>query len=110
MVLNGKSSQEYLVHAGVSQTSILGPRLFLLCINDLPNDFICNIAICANDTILYSKYDQASDMWQQLALASELESDLADTVDWGRKWIVDFNTGKIHLVSLTVLITLVLLM
>ena len=37
-------------------------------------------------------------MWQQLELASELESDLRDTVDWGRKWIVDFNAGKTQLV------------
>ena len=32
-------------------------------------------------------------------MASELESDLQDTVDWGRKWFVDFNTGKTQLVS-----------
>ena len=51
------------------------------------------------DTTLYSKCDQASDLWQQLELASELESDLRDTVDWGRKWLVDFNAGKIQLVS-----------
>ena len=31
---------------------------------------------------------------QQLELASGLESDLQDTVDWGRKWLVDFNAGK----------------
>ena len=41
--------------------------------------------IYADDTILYSKCEQASDLWQQLALASELESDLHDTVDWGRR-------------------------
>ena len=43
---------------------------------------------------LYSKCDQASDLWQQLQLASELESNLRDTVDWGKKWLVDFNAGK----------------
>ena len=32
-------------------------------------------------------------------MASELESDLQDTVDWGRKWLVDFNAGKTQLVS-----------
>ena len=37
-------------------------------------------------------------LWQQLELASELESDLRDTVDWGRKWLVDFNAGKTQLV------------
>ena len=46
------------------------------------------------------KCDQESDLWQQLELASELESDLQDTVDWGRKWLVDFNAAKTQLVSL----------
>ena len=99
MVLDGKSSQEYLVNAGVPQGSILGPTLFLLYINDLPDDVICDIAIYADDTTLYSKCDQASDLWQQLELASELESDLQNTVDWGKKWLVDFNAGKTQLVS-----------
>ena len=98
VVLDGKSSQEYPVNAVVPQGSILGPTLFLLYINDLPDDVICNIAIYADDTTLYSKCNQASDLWQQLELASELESDLRDTVDWGRKWLVDFNAGKTQLV------------
>ena len=37
-------------------------------------------------------------LWQQLELASELESDLRDTVDWDRKWLVDFNAKKTQLV------------
>ena len=86
------------------------PFLVLLYINDLPDDVICNIAIYADDTNLYSKYDKASDLWKQLELASELESDLQDTVDWGSKSLVDFNAGKTQLVSFDSLITLVLLM
>ena len=73
---DGKSSQEYPINAGVPQCSILGPTLFLLYINDLPDDVICNIVIYADNTTLYSKCDQASDLWQQLELASELESGL----------------------------------
>ena len=99
MILDGKSLQEYPVNAGVPRGSILGPTLFLLYINDLPDDVICDIAICADDTTLYSKCDRASDLWQQLEWASELESDLRDTVDWVRKWLVDFNAGKTQLVS-----------
>ena len=33
---------------------------------------------------------------KQLELASELESDLQDTVDQGRKWLIDFNAGKLN--------------
>ena len=99
MVLDVNSSQEYAVNAGVPQGSILGALLFLLYVNDLPDDFISDIAIYVDDTTFYSKCDQASDLWQQLELASELESDIQDTVDWGKKWLVDFNTGKTQLVS-----------
>ena len=60
--LDGKSSQEYPVNAGVPQGSILGPKLFQLCINDLPDDVICDIAIYADDTTLYSNCDLASDL------------------------------------------------
>ena len=52
MVLDGKFSQEYSVNAAVSQGSILGPTLFLLYVNDVPDDVICSIAINADDTTL----------------------------------------------------------
>ena len=98
MVLDGKSSQEYPVNAEVPQESIRGPTLFLLHISDLP-DVIYNIPIYTDDTALYCKCDQTSDLWQQLELASELESDLRDILNWGKKWLVDFNVGKTQLVS-----------
>ena len=69
MVLDGKSSHKYPV----------------------------NGAIYADATI-YSKCDQAYDLWQHLEFA-EIESDLRDTADWDRKWLVDFNTGKTQIVS-----------
>ena len=43
---------------------------------------------------LYQSPVSSCDLWQQLELASELESDLVDTVDWYIKWLVDFNAGK----------------
>ena len=57
VVLDGKSSQVYPINAGVPQGAILGPTFFLLYINDLHDDVISNIAIYADDTILYSKCD-----------------------------------------------------
>ena len=62
-------------------------------------DVICNIAIYADSTTLCSKCYWATDLWQEPKLASELDSDLLDTVEWGRKWLVDFNAGKSQRVS-----------
>ena len=83
---------------GIPQGSILGPTLFLLYINELPDNVIYNIAIYA-DTTLYYKCDQASDLKQQLEMTAELESGVSDTMDWDRKWLVNFNSGKAQLIS-----------
>ena len=72
---------------------------YCVYINDFPNNVICKDAIYADDNTPCSKYHQASDLWQQLEFASELESDLRDTVDWGRKWFVDFSARKTQFVS-----------
>ena len=76
-----------MVVDGKSQGLIVAPTVFLLYINDLPNNVICDIAIYADDTTLCSKCDQASYLWQ-------LEFDLRDTLNWDRKWFVDFDAGK----------------
>ena len=112
MVLDEKTSQEYPVNAGVPQGFILGPTLLLLYINDLPDDVICDIAVYADDTTLYSKCDQASDLWQQLELASELEADLIYKTLWTgvRSGLLISMLEKPIWLRLTGLITMVLLM
>ena len=111
MVLDRKSSQEYLVNAGAPQGSILGPTFFLLYINDLPDDIICNIAMYAVDTTLYSKCDQTSDLWQQLELVFELKFNLQDTgLEQEVSALLISILEKLSLFCLASLITLVLLM
>ena len=114
MVLDRESSQEYPVNAGVTRGFIFGPSLFLLYMNDLPDDVICNIAVYADDTTFSSKCDQAayhaSDLCQQLELASELESNLQDTVDWAESDLSISMLEKLNWFRLTGLIKLVLLM
>ena len=77
VILDGKSLQEYPVNAGVLQGPILGPTLSYYTLMTFQT--ILSMILLSLLVILLSKCDQASDLWQQLKLASELESDLRDT-------------------------------
>ena len=76
MVLYGKSSQEYPVNAGVPQVSIL---VLHFSYYTLMTFLMLSVILPSILMILYSKFDQTSDLWQQLELVSELDSDLLDT-------------------------------
>ena len=54
VVLNGQTSLWKLVLAGVPQGSILGPFLFPVYMNDLPNELKSNVKLFANDTSLFT--------------------------------------------------------
>ena len=90
--------------------------LLLLYINELLDNVICNITIYADDSsTLYSRCDQASDLWQQLQLTSELESELLDTVDqdvacWKGSSLLISMLEKLKQLHLTDLIILLQLM
>ena len=62
MVLDGKSLHKNIQ---LMREFLKAPLLSIPFpyINDLPDDAICNIAIYADDTTLYSKCDQAFDLW-----------------------------------------------
>ena len=105
MVLDRKRLQDYLVNAGVPPGSIFSPVFFLQYIDDV----VCYIAIYAEDTTLYFKLYQTSDLWQQLELPSNLESDGQTLQTWALSVFLILLLGKLNLFRMTGLITLVLL-
>ena len=63
VVLDGQSSQFYSLNAGVPQGSVLGPTLFLIYINDLPDNILTSfIDIFADDSAIYSSSTSTSEL------------------------------------------------
>ena len=54
VILKGQSSSWANINSGVPQGSILGPLLFLICINDLSDNLQCNPKLFTDDTSLFS--------------------------------------------------------
>ena len=110
VILDGISLQEYPVNAGVSQGSILSRTLFLLYINDLLDNVICNIAIYADDTTLFFISDQASDRGNNLNWLLNLNL-IYETLWTGvRSGFLISMLGKLSRFHLAGLITMALLM
>ena len=114
VVLDGKFSQEYPVNAGDPQGSILGPKLFLLYNNYIPDDVICDIAICADNTTLYSKCYLS--VLEHLICGNNLNWLLNLNLIYETLWtgvrsgLLTSMLGKLSWFRLTGLITMVLLM
>ncbi len=87
VILRNGASNWVEVTSGVPQGSILGPVLFLLYVNDLP-DVVCSTAkMFADDTKLYSRVHE----WQD---CQQMQYDLNKLSVWSRNWLLRFNASK----------------
>lgn len=76
-VINSVSSETSRIRCGVPQGSILGPLLFLLYINDLPNcDLLSDVRMCADDTNLTFASNDPEELF------SSLTHDLSNLKQW----------------------------
>ena len=85
VVLNGQTSLWRPVSAGVPQGSILGPLLFLVYINDLPNELKSNVKIFADDTSVFTIVKDKNEN------ANTLNNDLMLISKWAYNWKILFN-------------------
>ena len=83
VVLNGSYSGFSAVESGVPQSSVLGPLLFLIYINDLKG--ISNIKLFADETMLFSIVKDPT------ISASDLNHDFNIIFQWAHQWKMDFN-------------------
>ena len=85
VVLNGQTSSWRPVLAGVSQGSILGPLLFLIYINDLPDELKSDAKLFVDDTSLFSIVKDENES------ANALNYDLSQISKWAFNWKMLFN-------------------
>ncbi|MCG7865188.1 MAG: hypothetical protein JAY74_02330 [Candidatus Thiodiazotropha taylori] len=94
VVLDGEFSNEVPVTSGVPQGSVLGPLLFLLYINDLPENIQSQVRLFADDTAVYLTVSSLQD-------SQVLQSDLDSLQRWERTWDMEFNPSKCQVLHIT---------
>ena len=78
------------VISGVPQGSILGPLMFLIYINDIPNYVTSSTTLLfADDTKCFKTIIQPSDSIQ-------LQRDIESLTQWSIDWNLIFNSSKKH--------------
>ena len=87
VVLKGSTSKSFPVSSGVPQGSVMGPLLFLIYVNDIPEQVGCSISMFADDTKIYTTVKDITDSYR-------LQADLNSLVKWARDWLLRFNVSK----------------
>ena len=94
VILEGRTSSSVTVDSGVPQGTVLGPLLFLLYINDLPDRITSSTRLFADDALVYRTITSPSD-------ARELQEDLDRLTKWQHDWQMQFNPSKCYVMHVT---------
>ena len=94
MVLDGQASDPVPVLSGVPQGSVLGPVLFLIFINDLPDNIRSSVRLFADDCVFYRNINSPKD-------CEILQEDLNSLARWETDWQIKFNVAKCHSMRVT---------
>ena len=87
VVINGTQSQEADVTSGIPQGSVLGPLLFVVFINDLPQNVKSTVKMFADDTKLFGRSDNVQGQ-------QNIQKDLDQLQQWSDKWQLKFHPQK----------------
>ena len=87
VIVNGECSTWSQVWSGIPQGSVLGPLLFLIFVNDLPDWITSNIGMFADDTKIWTQIVSKED-------SGKLQEDLDNLSKWSEKWLLQFNPEK----------------
>ena len=93
-MLDGQASDPVPVLSGVLQESVLGPVLFLIFINDLPENIRSSVLLFADDCVLYRNIESPTD-------CQILQDDLNSLAQWEADWQMKFNVAKCHSMRVT---------
>jgi hypothetical protein len=94
VVINGICSPSIPVPSGVSQGSVLGPLLFLVYINDLPENIQSKVRLFADDTAIYLTLTSKNQ-------SKVLQNDLCTLEKWSYDWDMEFNPSKCQVIHVT---------
>ena len=94
VVIEDEESDSVPVTSGVPQGSVLGPILFLVYINDFPQDIVSQVCLFADDTAIYLTLEDKGD-------SDTLQRDLDRLQEWESKWDMEFNPSKCQVIRVT---------